>query len=104
VVLAAATGCWVGGDGTRHRLVLGVGVVSTHASAGVGVDDVRLLGLYTGRDGVAAGLVGAHEVTIDPRVADVVVSVRATPWSLRVVTQSPPPAEEANRCEGGSRP
>ena len=58
--------------------------MNTKAQCGVSVQDCRALGLVFGQS-VNAGLVQQHEVEINPEAAgNVLVSVKATPFSLTV--------------------
>ena len=78
--------------GTTHRIIIGIGVVSTGQQPGVSVQDCRALGLVCGQGGLQAGLSQQHDVAIDPKIAeDVVISIRATPFSLTVTNFNPYP-------------
>lgn len=88
-LVLAGTGCWTSSDGTRHRLILGVGVVSEHEQPGLAVHEFRGAGAFVGRDGAGVGLFSTHTTSLDPNVAtNVVVQVDSRPFSLRVNSET----------------
>src|SRR4051812_3291669 len=69
LALTASGGCsWTARDGTRHVVIIGLGIVSQTNQLGMTVQDVRGLGLVID-DAVNFGLVQRHRVEIDPQRA-----------------------------------
>ena len=84
-VAAGCTLVWTGEDGTRHHLILGAGMVSTHERTGMTAYDARYLGAHLDSGGLSAGLGQEHFVEIDPaKTENLVVSVHATPLTMTV--------------------
>ena len=83
---ALGVGCsWRSKDGTRHALILGIGLVSTSNQPGVAVTDIRCAGLLAGTQCAGAGVLQFHSVAINPtQASNTVVSIRSQPFSLRV--------------------
>ena len=93
VILAAfvLSGCaWTDARGTRHTIIFGFGVVSTKEQEGISVRDSRGVGVLAEPGAIGVGWAQRHVVSIDPNVArNVIVSIGATPLSLKVESQSP---------------
>jgi len=89
---AALCGChWTDESGTHHMIVgVGFAIITTTNRPGVEVQDSRFLGGEIGSDGVGVGWMQHHQVAIDPALAsNVVVSVKANPFSLTVKNFDP---------------
>ena len=109
LVLLMSTGCaWTDAQGTRHALIVGFGLVSTKEVEGVTVQDSRGVGILAEPGSINAGWVQRNTVAIDPKVApDVILSVGASPLSLKVESFTPYATRErpANdqRTKGGEK-
>lgn len=86
MIAVAIAGCsWRGADGTRHQVILGVGLVSTHTQPGVTAQDFRSLGLLACSNGGALGYTRLHRVELDSQVAsNAVVAIRSGLGGLTV--------------------
>jgi hypothetical protein len=92
VMGVSVAGCsWSDRSGTHHLIVgIGFGVITTTNRPGVEVWDSRVLGGEIGPDGAGMGWLQHHQVAIDPALAsNVVVSVKANPFSLTVKNFDP---------------
>lgn len=82
----ASSGCFTTKDGTRHHIVLGLGVVSVKEAEGSSVKRSTVLGANFDH-GVMLGLESSQEVLIKTN-ANVIIEIETQPWKRINVEQS----------------
>ena len=90
-VLAIITGCsWHDSAGTKHTLILGIGMISSTNPVGIVASDTKIIGISFDRSRITAGISQQHLVTIDPEHAqDAVISLTSTPFTLSLTNWNP---------------
>jgi hypothetical protein len=91
IMVATPLGCsWRDKAGTKHTLILGIGLVSNGQSSGIVANDLKLLGLSYDSGGLMIGVGQKHDISIDPTRADgAIISVSSAPFSLVLTNWSP---------------
>ena len=105
-VVSALSGCsWRDKSGTKHTLILGIGMISTSHQGGIAASDAKVLGLSYDRAGLMIGVGQIHHVAIDPALAvDAIIAVSSTPFSLVITNWNPNLSSNTNSLSNTNSP